>query len=111
VAIYRIVQEALTNVARHARATSCRVEIGQGLDAIAVTVADDGVGFAAAAREGGGRSAGLGLIGIRERVEQLSGTVRVTTAPGAGTRLTVQIPAAGSASAPAATLGEQRSAG
>jgi signal transduction histidine kinase len=90
---YRIVQEALTNVAKHARATSCRVFL-QGLsNTILITIEDNGVGFDAAEADRTGGRRGLGLIGIRERASQLRGTVRLESAPGKGTRLTVELPA------------------
>jgi signal transduction histidine kinase len=90
---YRIVQEALTNVAKHARATSCRVFL-QGLsNTILITIEDNGAGFDPAETQRIGGRRGLGLIGIRERASQLRGTVRLESAPGRGTRLTVELPA------------------
>ncbi len=93
VSAYRIVQEALTNVAKHARATACRVYLQRLPNTILITVEDDGVGFDAAEAERAGRHRGLGLIGIRERASYLRGTVRLESAPGKGTRLTVEVPA------------------
>ena len=90
---YRIVQEALTNVAKHARATACRVYLQRLPNTVLITVEDDGVGFDAAEAEGAGTHRGLGLIGIRERASYLRGTVRLESAPGKGTRLTVEVPA------------------
>jgi signal transduction histidine kinase len=92
VAVYRIVQEALTNVAKHARASRCRVEVGQGLDALVVAIDDNGVGFDTAALDRAGGAAGLGLVGIRERVQQFAGRMRLVSSPGIGTRLTVALP-------------------
>jgi len=89
---YRIVQEALTNVAKHAQATSCRVYLQRLATTILITVEDDGVGFDPAETRQPGRR-GLGLISVRERVSQLRGTVRLETSPGKGTRLTVELPA------------------
>jgi signal transduction histidine kinase len=87
-AVYRIVQEALTNVAKHARATTCHVYL-QGLaHSVLVTIEDDGSGFDP--RDSG---RGLGLISIRERATQLGGTVRIETAPGRGTRVLLELPA------------------
>lgn len=87
-AVYRIVQEALTNVAKHARATRCDVYL-QGLaHSVVVTIEDDGSGFDPL---NSGR--GLGLISIRERATQLGGTIRIETAPGRGTRLLLELPA------------------
>jgi signal transduction histidine kinase len=91
-AAYRIVQEALTNVAKHAQASSCRVLIERLDGLIRITVEDDGVGFdPALAAQSADR--GLGLIGIRERVLQLKGTLRLESALGAGTHLIVELPA------------------
>jgi signal transduction histidine kinase len=93
VALYRIVQEALTNVAKHAHASLCRVFL-QGLTTtVLVTIEDDGSGFDAAEMERLGHAQGLGLIGMRERVQQFGGTFRLETAPGQGTRLTIEVPA------------------
>jgi signal transduction histidine kinase len=91
-AAYRIVQEALTNVARHARATSCRVRLSSDDHALHVVVEDDGVGFDAAGVESPGRRHGLGLLGMRERVAQLRGVIAVHSRPGAGTRIEIALP-------------------
>ena len=92
-AIYRIVQEALTNVAKHAQATRCRVYLQRLTNTLLVTIEDDGVGFDPAALGGAAGPRGLGLVGIRERVAQLRGQLRLESAPGKGTRLTVEVPA------------------
>jgi signal transduction histidine kinase len=104
-AAYRIVQEALTNVARHAHASSCRVYLQRLAHTILITVEDDGIGFDASGDAAGSRG-GLGLIGIRERVAQLGGTVRLETTPGKGTRLTVELPARLRPSPPGSDAGE-----
>ena len=90
VAAYRIVQEALTNVGRHARASQCRVDMRCDGQALVLEVADNGAGFDPAG--GVMTKAGLGLLGIRERVAHLGGTLRITTAPGSGTCLHVELP-------------------
>jgi signal transduction histidine kinase len=94
-ALYRIVQEAMTNVAKHARATVAIVYLRRVDDAAVVTIEDNGVGF-----EPGQARRGLGLIGIRERVAHLQGTVHVDAAPGRGTRLTIGLPARARTPAP-----------
>lgn len=101
-AAYRIVQEALTNVARHARATTCRVYLQRLANTVLITVEDDGTGFDPVEAEQAGARRGLGLISIRERVAQLRGTVRIESAPGKGTRVTVELPARPRAQAAAA---------
>jgi signal transduction histidine kinase len=90
---FRIVQEAVTNVAKHAAATTCRVSLGRHGDTVLVTVEDDGVGFNAVNTQQQGARVGLGLIGIRERALQLRGTLRIQSGPGTGTKLTVELPA------------------
>jgi signal transduction histidine kinase len=91
-AVYRIVQEALANVARHARAQSAIVALSADDDGLRAVIEDDGVGFDVADAEQPGRRRGLGLLSIRERALQLGGTVSVTSGVAAGTRLLVQFP-------------------
>ncbi len=86
VALYRVVQEALTNVARHAAAVSVRVVLRPEAGLIRVTVEDDGVGAPHQPVPN------LGLLGIRERVSALGGTLLITTAPGTGFRLDATMP-------------------
>ncbi len=90
--LYRIVQEALTNAARHAKATGVTVHLAHEGELILCAVQDDGVGFDAAsvlARNGGH---GLGLIGMRDRREPLTGTLRIVSSPGRGTRILITVP-------------------
>lgn len=90
VAAYRIVQEALTNVARHSRAAHCLVSLMRLSSKVVVEVADDGTGFDPASMRNAG---GFGLVGIRERAANLGGTFCLDSAPGRGTRITVELPA------------------
>jgi signal transduction histidine kinase len=83
--LYRAGQEALTNVAKHANATTVNVRLNYGDDRIRLTIEDNGVG--ASESEGG-----FGLLGIRERVQLLNGSVRVTTGAGQGFILEVEVP-------------------
>jgi signal transduction histidine kinase len=92
-AAYRIIQEALTNVAKHARATVCRVYLQRLQQTLLITIEDDGTGFDEAKADRRRTERGLGLVNIRERVGQLRGTIRLETAPGKGTRLTAELPA------------------
>ena len=85
--IYRVVQEALTNCIRHAKASHIRVTVAGGIDTLAVAVVDNGVGINPESRR-----SGLGLRGIEERVRDLGGNVEIHTAPGVGTSLTIRIP-------------------
>jgi two-component system NarL family sensor kinase len=94
--LYRIGQEALANIAKHARAT--RVEIGVSIEAgqVRLEIADNGVGFdpeyVAARRTARGTAGGFGLIGIRERAQLLGGTSEIASDVGAGTRIVVRVP-------------------
>lgn len=106
VALYRIVQEALTNVAKHAHASTCRVCLRGRGTTVRVTIDDDGSGFDTTEVERQGNRRGLGLISIRERAEQLGGTFELETGPGQGTRLTIEMPARPGAR-PVAETGKQ----
>ena len=88
--LYRILQEALTNVARHAQARSIGVVLKSDDTTLELVIRDTGVGFdtAAALREG----SGLGLHGMQERVALLGGTVAIESAPGQGTTICARIP-------------------
>jgi signal transduction histidine kinase len=88
--LYRIVQEALNNAIRHARAETIAVEVEAGDGAVTTTVRDDGVGFDPGARAI--RERRLGLTSMRERAERLGGTFSVHTAREAGTAVKVEIP-------------------
>lgn len=90
---YRVVQEALTNVVRHANASRAEVVVSRAPGGVTVTVTDDGAGMPARPRVG--ERAGLGLRGIEERVKELTGSVRVHSAPGSGTTITVHLPVPG----------------
>ena len=91
--IFRVVQEALTNCARHAHARNIRVSVHGRGDAVCVIVQDDGVGFDP--KETAGR--GLGLIGIEERVRELNGNMSVVSQPRKGAVLRAEIPVRGRA--------------
>ncbi|HXF62358.1 MAG TPA: GAF domain-containing sensor histidine kinase [Caldilineaceae bacterium] len=91
--LYRIVQEALTNIAKHAGATQVVVRLETGDHELVVEVADNGVGFDAN-EVLGGRAPGWGLIGIRERIQLVGGEALIRSAPGQGTRILVRMPLA-----------------
>jgi signal transduction histidine kinase len=91
-ALYRIVQEALTNAVRHARPRRIAVEVRETGTQIRAVVRDDGHGFDAAAALARRGDRGLGLIGIRERAAALGGTVEIRSTPDHGTELSVVIP-------------------
>jgi signal transduction histidine kinase len=86
--IYRVVQEALHNCARHAQARSVRVVVRQEESRIVLSVEDDGRGFDAR------RVRGLGLVGMEERVRHLGGAFQIRSTPGSGTKVDVELPLA-----------------
>jgi signal transduction histidine kinase len=89
--IYRVVQEALNNCARHAFARSVRIEVVQESGRIRLSVLDDGLGFNST------HTRGLGLLGMEERVTHLGGRFHLQSEPGHGARLRIEIPLAASA--------------
>ena len=91
-ACYRVTQEALTNVARHARATRVLVRLTLAPRTIHLEVHDNGRGFDPDPRRATGSVGGRGLVGMRERVELLGGTLRIDTSPDIGTRVVVDLP-------------------
>ncbi len=94
-AVYRVIQEALTNIVKHAQASRVRVRVKGEDDALLVEVSDDGVGF-----DPHGVSGGFGLGGMRERVFLLGGTLQIDSGPeGSRVRARLPLPAAGSGSA------------
>lgn len=90
-AIYRVAQEALTNVVRHAGAMRATVRLDIAPSLLVLEVVDDGRGFEAG-RQDRGRWSGLGLAGMRERMEQLHGRFEIRSVPGRGCRLAVSCP-------------------
>jgi signal transduction histidine kinase len=85
--VYRVVQEALTNCVRHARADHIEVAVSAGPRELVVVVRDDGIGIDAGRRDGG-----LGLRGIEERVRELQGRTQIRSEAGAGTTVTIRLP-------------------
>ena len=89
-ATFRIFQECLTNVTRHAQAKSVRVDLCQEEESILLIVEDDGIGFV----ESGSSNAlgSLGLLGMKERAQFCGGDVHISSSPGKGTTVTVRVP-------------------
>jgi PAS domain S-box-containing protein len=100
IALYRMVQEALTNVGRHARATDVNVRLHTEGDEIVLTIRDNGTGFPEGALQREGR---FGLLGMRERAVALGGRLEVDNPPGGGGRITVHVPLQKTAARGAAT--------
>lgn len=88
--LFRVVQESLTNVMRHAHAKCVTVRLAESAGKLELVVADDGRGM----QNGRGRR-GLGLLGMEERIRELGGVFAVESAPGAGTKIRAEIPLAG----------------
>jgi signal transduction histidine kinase len=87
--LYRIAQEGLNNVVKHARAKSVRIGLKYGDESVCLELWDDGTGFDP---DKASASGGLGLHGIRERVKKVGGTLAIESSPGEGTRMTVIVP-------------------
>ena len=88
-ALYRIVQEALNNAVKHADASSVRIELQRMPSKVVCSVCDDGVGFDVYQQQG---AHGLGLVGIRERLNALGGSLHITSEPRRGTTMQADIP-------------------
>jgi signal transduction histidine kinase len=88
-ALYRITQEALTNVVKHAHASRVSIVLTRRDGSVSAVIEDDGRGFA----EEQGSENGLGLLGMRERVALVDGRLSVESSPGAGTTLSIEVPA------------------
>lgn len=84
--VYRVVQEALHNVSRHSKAASAVVDVRQTADSLLLSIEDDGGGFDPAVTRG------MGLLGMEERVKQLSGRLEIASQPGKGTAVRVTLP-------------------
>ena len=92
-ALFRVAQEALTNVARHAKATKVRLTLTYLDDTLLLDVADDGTGFDPAGASAA--SGGYGLVGMRHRLAGVGGTLTVESTPGYGTTLNAAVPLPG----------------
>jgi signal transduction histidine kinase len=89
-ALFRILQEALTNVARHAQATRVDIRLTDAADSLVLEIRDDGRGITNAARD---RATGLGLLGMKERALEIGADVAISGRPGEGTTVVVTVPA------------------
>jgi signal transduction histidine kinase len=92
-ALYRVMQESLTNVAKHAQASNVEVALSRNATEVILSVRDDGRGFSSQQPR---KPDSYGLLGLRERVHIVGGTVQINSAPGEGTFIEVRIPVGGS---------------
>jgi signal transduction histidine kinase len=90
--LYRVAQEAITNVGRHAQASQVRVNIQKRDDAVVMTIQDNGKGFQTGRVVHSRKSKRLGLLGMRERLNMVGGDFTVTSAPGKGTTVLARVP-------------------
>jgi signal transduction histidine kinase len=88
-AIFRIVQESLTNIVRHAQASQIKLSLRQRGDRLLIQIGDNGVGMTADAMQ---QPRSFGIAGMRERVLLLDGSIEINSRPGRGTQLKVSIP-------------------
>jgi two-component system sensor histidine kinase UhpB len=89
---FRVAQEAITNIARHARARAAAVSLRLQDGTLTVVVEDDGVGFDPAGALRPGPGGGAGLLGMRERATLIGGDLEIAARPGAGTRVRLTVP-------------------
>jgi len=92
-AVFRVLQEAINNIARHAAARNVWIQLSYNHQQLTVTVEDDGIGFEPnTVQVSPGNPRGLGLMGMRERLELLGGELEITSLPGQGTELLITVP-------------------
>lgn len=95
VAVFRIIQEACTNIVKHSQASKVLLTISYEVDTLQVEVADNGCGFDINETYNGSSKRGLGLLGMKERVGLMNGTFSITSTPHQGTKINIQIPLKG----------------
>jgi two-component system sensor histidine kinase UhpB len=97
ISLFRVLQEALSNVVKHSGARQCRVTLSGSPDAVTLEVADDGRGFDAG---GSANGRGLGLISMEERLKLVDGEVRIESSPHGGTTVRATVPLAAAQAVP-----------
>ena len=90
--LFRVVQESLTNVVKHARATRIGISVRHQRNAVICSIEDNGSGFDVCARKSEGQPSGLGLTSMRERLQTVGGTLRIDSSPGQGTKVVAEFP-------------------
>jgi PAS domain S-box-containing protein len=93
IALFRIAQEALNNIAKHSRATRATIHVVRAGAACVMSIADNGIGSSEIQGPAQQRKPRLGMVTMRERAQAVGGTFEIASAPGSGTRLTVRVPA------------------
>jgi signal transduction histidine kinase len=92
-ACFRIIQEALTNAARHAQATQVKVALSIGPQHAELTVHDNGIGFdVSSTQQSAIAGGGFGLLGMQERAQLVGGAMQITSTPGTGTLIAARFP-------------------
>jgi signal transduction histidine kinase len=94
IALYRVIQEALTNATKHAKASRVSIQVRRIGRALCCSIQDDGRGFDVRAVQSDRGRRGLGLIGMQERMNAIGGTILIDSAPGRGTKLLIRVPIA-----------------
>jgi len=96
IALFRVIQEAFNNIVKHAQASNATVTVRFKKDSITVRIKDDGIGFDAQEATGStDKPCGLGLLGMRERVELVNGSLVIKSSPGHGTEVNIEVPLTG----------------
>jgi len=91
-AIFRVFQEAINNIYKHAGACNASIRLTRDSGKVLASISDDGKGFDVDSSEGVNKNSGLGLVGIEERVSLLGGTLNIKSKPGKGTELRIEVP-------------------
>jgi signal transduction histidine kinase len=92
-ALFRAAQEVIINIERHARADRALIQVRKEPDDyLVIEIEDDGEGFDPAALKPSPEGRGLGLLGVRERIDLIGGVTEIDSAPGAGTRVVLRVP-------------------
>ncbi len=97
IALFRVIQEAFNNIAKHAHANNANIRVSFKKESIMVSIKDNGIGFdVLEAINSKDRPRGLGLLGMRERLELMNGSLTIKSSPGSGTKITIEVPSPGS---------------
>ncbi len=90
--LFRVTQEALTNIVKHANAKNISIELTQVKRSLQLKIRDDGVGFDLEEKRPSVERRGSGLIGMRERISALHGTFNINSTPNKGTQISIRLP-------------------